>query len=157
MDAPPPPSDGDGATMNPPGGPGSPPEAPAGPMSLDDAKVNLFTLVQSFVGARSVDGVWPLKDKARGGLLRLTIAGTEAKKVRELDGSRFRGTVPFSDVKTGRAFDAEFTVDLGSPEWKVLGMSLRPGKAKGKGKGKKKAAPKAAAPEEPAPADPAGP
>jgi hypothetical protein len=120
--------------------------APAAPMTVDDAKVNMFTLIQSFIASRSVDGVWPLKDKTGGGgLLRLTLVGSEVKKVRSSGPGRFRGAVGLRDAPTGRGYEAVFSVDMASPEWKVLAMNLMP-LNKPKAKAKKAAAKRPSAP-----------
>ncbi len=120
-------------------GSGESADASAGSMSLDDARVNMMTVVQAFLSARQIDGLWPLKSKSeKGRLLKLKLESREITKFRASGGTKYSGTLPFTDVKTGRPYDADFTVDMRGADWKVVSMKLAAGaKRKSKAKGKK--------------------
>lgn len=124
-------------------GPSNSDSAPAGPMTLDDARTNFSSIVDSFVAARSPNGFWPLKEKATGNVLHLVSVSSDPKTINPVDGSAgvYAGTVIFRDQNTGENVKTQFTVDLSGAEWKVKSMRIL-----GKSVPKKKPAAKAASP-----------
>jgi hypothetical protein len=119
-------------------------QAAGGSMSLDDARMNFGTVVDSFVATRSPDGYWPLKDKTTGKVRHLKIVAKDPKSVEpgEGGGSLFIGRVTLKDESSGERLKADFTVDFGGAEWKVTQMKLIPAPRK-----RKSAAQAAPAPE----------
>jgi len=94
------------------------------PMSLDDARMNFATIIESFVVERSPKGYWPFKQKSTGKVLKLTFAKTLPKSVHEVLGGHFAGRAVLREVEEGFTVQADFTVDFSGSRWKVERMRL---------------------------------
>ncbi len=99
-----------------------------GPMSLDDARMNFPTVVESFIAARTRDGYWPLKDKASGTVRMLKLVNKDVKGVQPVEGGEglFSGRVSLEDGNTHEKLKADFVVDFSGTEWAVKKMRLIP-------------------------------
>jgi hypothetical protein len=93
-------------------------------MTIDDARMNFATIVESFIIERSKNGCWPLKQKTTGKLLKLKFESILPKSVHELKEGRFMGRAVLRELATDSTVRADFTVDFSGPQWKVEGMRL---------------------------------
>jgi hypothetical protein len=98
--------------------------ASSGPMTLDDARMNFPTMVESFVAERSSDGSWPLKQKSTGKTLKLKYESVLPKSIRKIKENRFTGRAVLREVEKDFPVKADFTIDFGGPKWMVVGMRL---------------------------------
>jgi|GEM_PF-5096097 len=94
------------------------------PMTLDDARTNFSTIVESFVVEHSPDGYWPLRQKTTGKVLKLKFESILPKSVRDIKDGRFMGRAVLRGVAEDLTVKADFTVDFSGPQWKVEGMRL---------------------------------
>jgi hypothetical protein len=99
-------------------------DAPPPPMTIDDARMNFATIVESFIAARSPKGYWPLKQKSADRVLRLKHEKTLPKTVRKIGEGLYTGRVVLLEADEGFAIQAEFTVDLSGARWQVKRMRL---------------------------------
>lgn len=128
-----------------PGQSASPSEAPREtampgehkPMTIDDARLNFGTVVETFIAARSRHGYWPLTQKSSGRTLRLKYEAVESKTVRQVEPGHFSGRVMLRDAESGRPVKAEFFVDFTGNSWSVERLRLLPGPSTGGAKSRK--------------------
>lgn len=100
-------------------------EPPPPPLTLDEARMNAATVVQSFVARKSPQGYWPFREKGSGTLYKLKLVSIDEKKVKELSQGRYGVPALLEDAGAGTRLRMEFVVDLGESEWKVSGLRLR--------------------------------
>jgi hypothetical protein len=98
-------------------------------MTLDDARLNFGTVVESFITERSPKGYWPLKQKTTNKILKLRLDAIEKKTVRRLTPGHFVGRATLSQVDDASPVKADFYVDFSGVNWKVEKMRLVPGRA----------------------------
>ncbi|MBI5240869.1 MAG: hypothetical protein HY926_10390 [Elusimicrobia bacterium] len=97
----------------------------AASMSIDDARMNFATVVESFIAARSPKGYWPLKQKSSARVLHLRLEKVLPKTVRKAGGGNvYTGRAALWEVDEDFAVQADFTVDLGGRRWEVKSMRL---------------------------------
>jgi len=109
------------------GGPGpAEQEAPEAqnPMTIDDARLNFGTVVESFIAAHSPDGYWPLKQKTTGKVLKLKLDKIEDKTVRQVRPGHFKGRAVLREIDEKRLVKADFFVDFSGMKWNVEKLSL---------------------------------
>jgi len=74
---------------------------------------------------RTVNGYWPLKEKATGNVLHLKLVSKDTKSIKDAGGSRFySGRVSLRDLVSGDTIKADFVVDFSGSEWKVKSMKI---------------------------------
>jgi len=96
-----------------------------GSMNLEDARMNFGTVIDAFVAERTVNGYWPLKEKATGNVLHLKLVSKDTKSIKDAGGSRFySGRVSLRDLVSGDTIKADFVVDFSGSEWKVKSMKI---------------------------------
>jgi hypothetical protein len=93
-------------------------------MSLDDARTNFSTVVESFIASHSPDGYWPVRQKTTGKLLKLKFQSVAPASVHELKEGRYLGRALLREVQADSLVKADFTVDFSGPRWEVKGMRL---------------------------------
>jgi len=102
-------------------------------ITLDDARSNVTTLIQSFIAQRSADGAWPLVDKRTKKVRRLRLVKVDEKKVRSAGNQIYAAPATLKDIDSTEQLQAVFKVDFSGSEWKVVGMRLsEPERAKRK-------------------------
>ena len=132
--------------------PPAPKEEAAGPLSMEDARLNFASVVETFIGQRSPDGFWPLKDKVSGRKRRLKLESIDETKITtaRTGASHFTGPVILTDLADGnRPLRADFTVDLSGSQWKVVGMKLSQPAPSPERKGSARTKPRPESPEQP--------
>lgn len=98
-----------------------PAEAPAGPMSLEDARINFQTVVESYLAERSRASAWLLKQKGSPKPLRLKLLSIDGGSIKPAGPNRYSGSAAFKELSKGRRVRVLFTVDFSSEQWKVAG------------------------------------
>lgn len=94
---------------------------PVPEMTLDDARVNFRTVIESFLAANAPQGVWNLKDKRTKEIRRLSLFAIDEKSVRKAgEDGKYRGLVAFKEEGVDLPVQMEFTVDLGGDSWRVV-------------------------------------
>lgn len=118
-------------------------EADRSPVSIEDARVNFASIVETFVARQSPEGFWLLRDKKTGRARRLRLLSVNAKAVKDAGAGRFKGPAQLRDLGEGADLPAEFVVDMSGSDWKVVGLRLLPktGTAASARKGRRPAAP----------------
>lgn len=94
---------------------------PVPQLTLDDARVNFRTVIESFLAANAPQGVWNLKDKRTKEIRRLSLFAIDEKSVRKAgEDGQYRGLVAFKEEGADLPVQMEFTVDLGGDSWRVV-------------------------------------
>jgi hypothetical protein len=125
-------------------------------MSIDDARMNFNTVVESFVSEHSPKGYWPLKQKSTGKVLKLRFEKIMPKSVHEVLGGHYAGRAVLREAEEDFTVQADFTVDFSGSRWKVERMRLVSGAPAARTPRRKAPAPakaEDAKTEEPAPAE----
>jgi hypothetical protein len=137
-DAPPPPAPAGPPVPRDPANPnaGPPPAASPEPgadhqdegpeVSQADARANAATLIQSFLAKHSEGGAFPLRDKTTKKLRRLKLMKVDEKGVEPAGVARFTAPAWLKDEESGETLEASFLLDFASPDWKVVGLRLKP-------------------------------
>jgi len=101
------------------------PEPPRGPMTLHDARINLPTIVETYISQNSPDGHFTMKDKA-GKTWKLDLEAIYDKGVHKVPGrERFAACAMFREWGgLDRHVDVDFTVDFSGARWKVTEVKL---------------------------------
>lgn len=99
------------------------------PMTLEDARLNFPTVVESFIAGVSPNGYWLLKEKGTDHTWKLKLVSIDTKTLRGAGAQRYSAPAVLRDVRDGQRLRVEFTVDFSGDQWKVAGMRLRPRKS----------------------------
>ncbi|MDP3541187.1 MAG: hypothetical protein Q8T11_01815 [Elusimicrobiota bacterium] len=93
---------------------------PARAQDIEGARANFDTVVRTYVIQRSDEnGLWPLKRKGSGKVLKLKYSQAEADTVHSIGGGRWRGLADFTDQAGKKKFYAEIVVSTGGDLWDV--------------------------------------
>lgn len=94
---------------------------PVPEMTIDDARMNFRTVIESFLAANAPQGVWNLKDKRTKNVRRLSLFAIDEKSVRKAgEDGKYKGMVAFKEEGEDLPVQMEFTVDLGGESWRVV-------------------------------------
>jgi hypothetical protein len=111
--------DQNGADQN---GGGSEPERS---MSLEDARDNFRTIVETYITRNSRNGVWAFED-AHGKRRRLTLVRVETGTVASLADSRYAGIALLRELGSNKTRRLRFVADFSGEHWKVVSVKDAP-------------------------------
>jgi thiol-disulfide isomerase/thioredoxin len=90
---------------------------PASSTELEEAQVNIETVVQNYVARKSEGGYWT--QKAGGKTLRLAFDKVEPATLHRSKDGLWHEMVDLKDAGSGKLFFAEASIDAGSARWVV--------------------------------------
>ncbi len=95
-------------------------------MSLDDARMNFDTLIDSYIAKLSPKGTWFLKEKGTGKTLSLKLFSKDLKSVKPASqgGGFYTGQATLLDKASGARIHVQFLVDFSGQQWTVKRMRI---------------------------------
>jgi hypothetical protein len=93
------------------------------PATVEDAKMNFMTVIETYVLDNTKRGFWEFHDASSGRTLKLKLVAIRQDSIRE-DGKLHTGLAVVRDVASGRQLQAQFKVDLASTPWTVVSADV---------------------------------
>jgi hypothetical protein len=90
--------------------------------SLSETATNLETAITTYIFKHNADGKWGAKPKAGGKAVRLEFLEVDKGSIEALSPGVFVSLVRLREIRRRKPRQAEFIVDLGGGDWRVISM-----------------------------------